>query len=60
MKELMPLGVAEAMGALVDEIVKDHHGMSRSDARRLIANALTYNVVIEEIKGQINWLLDED
>lgn len=45
------------------ELAKDvakAHGITMADARLLILNALIYNCVQDEVKGQIGWLLNEE
>lgn len=60
MKTLYAVTANEAIKLIVDDVVKEHEGMSRKNAQLLVANALIYNVVTEAIKEQINFLLDED
>ena len=34
--------------------------ISKSLAKKLVINAITYNVVVEEIENQIDFLIEED
>ena len=59
MKELYKLTANEALAYAVDEVVEEH-GISKKLARELVLNALVYNCVIEEIKGQVRFLLETE
>ncbi len=48
-----------ATSDMAKEIAKEN-GLTIADARLLIANALIYNCVQAEIKGQIDWLLGKE
>ena len=43
---------------IIDEIADDKN-ISKTLAKKLFINAISYNVVIEEIKGQVDFLLEE-
>lgn len=47
----------EATDYIVGEIV-DTYGVKKSVARLMLIDALTYNVVIEEIMNQIDFLIE--
>lgn len=57
MKDLWKLTANEALSPVIDEVAEEH-GVSKKLARDLVMNALVYCVVIEEIKGQVNFLLE--
>lgn len=38
--------------------VAEEWGFSKAFSRKLVLNALSYTLVIDEIKGQIRWLLE--
>lgn len=44
---------------LVDKFSKDF-GISKSEARRYLIDALTYNVVVEELRLQIEFLIEQN
>ncbi len=59
MKELEKFTQAQIMGYLTDKIAEDFE-VTKTQAKKLLLNALLYNVVIEEIENQINYLLEEE
>lgn len=59
MKELYKMTANEALSYVVDEVAEDHD-ISKKLARELVLNALVYNCVIEEIKGQVSFLLEKE
>ena len=44
---------------LIDNIAESR-GITKTLARKLFINAITYNVVVEEINGQIDFLMEVD
>ena len=44
---------------LIEEIATENH-ISKSEAKKLLINALAYNTVVAEIKEQINFLIEND
>lgn len=58
MRDLENYTIKEVIDNLIDNVCMDHE-ISRSQARKLVINALTYNVVADEIYSQIDWLLEE-
>lgn len=60
MRELYKVTATEAIDSVVEEVMEEHPTLSKKDAKNLVLNSLLYYVVIEEIKGQVNFLLDED
>jgi len=57
MRELYKLTATEVIDGLVDEVLGVHEGLTRQTAKKLVLNALIYNCVIEEIIGQVNFLM---
>lgn len=53
--ELMNLTASQVINYLADNIAEGR-GISKTKAKQLLLNALTYNVVIEEIEKQIDYL----
>lgn len=44
---------------LINNIV-ENRGISKALARKLFINAISYNVVVEEINNQIDFLMEEE
>ena len=59
MKALADYTLTQAVEFIVDDIVKDK-GISKVLAKKLVTNALLYSCVTEEVKGQVDFLLDDD
>lgn len=57
--EIYALTFEKATSTLAKEVAKEH-GITVADARLMILNAIIYNCVQEEIKGQIDWLLGKE
>lgn len=59
MKELNDFTLKEITDYLIEQIANEKN-ISKKFSRKLFINAISYNVVIEEIKNQIDFLMDED
>lgn len=59
MRELEDFTLKQVTDYLIENIAEDK-GISKALARKLFINAITYNVVVEEIRGQIDFLMEED
>ncbi|MCC8065927.1 MAG: hypothetical protein LIO94_02315 [Clostridiales bacterium] len=59
MTQLDNLTMKEVTEHLTDRIATDFD-VTKKDARKLLTNALSYNIVVEEIENQISYLLGED
>ena len=59
MKELNDFTLKEITDYLIEQIANEKN-ISKKLSRKLFINAISYNVVIEEIKNQIDFLIDED
>lgn len=57
--ELHKITMNQACEYIAGEVA-DEHGVSMAKARKLVANAILYSVVLDEIYAQINFLLGED
>lgn len=57
--ELLQLTMTEATSFAVDRI-KEEFGFNDKTAKEMLKNALTYNVVIEEILNQIGFMIDSE
>lgn len=57
--DLYDLTFEAAIEELVKDVAKDN-GITKTDAKNAILNALIYNCVQEEIKGQIAFLLGNE
>lgn len=40
--------------------IAENRGISKALARKLFINAISYNVVVEEINNQIDFLMEEE
>lgn len=58
MHDLDNFTITEVMNYLIEKQVQEK-GISKALAKKLIINALTYNVVVEAIEEQIDFLLGE-
>lgn len=59
MTQLDNLTMKEVTEHLADRIATDFD-VTKKDAKKLLINALSYNIVVEEIENQISYLLGED
>lgn len=59
MKELENFTLKQITDYLVDKIASDY-SISKSLARTLFINAISYNVVVEAIEDQIDYLMEDD
>lgn len=57
--ELEDLTLTEAAQICIDEIANGFD-VPKKQARKLFANAIIYNCVIQEIMGQVAWLLNKE
>jgi len=57
--ELLKLTMTEATSFAVDRI-KEEFGFNDKTAKEMLKNALTNNVVIEEILNQIGFMIDSE
>jgi len=60
MVELYELTAAEAVEAVAEELRKAHPEIGKKMSRKLVSNALTYYVVIEDIIRQVEFLMEEE
>lgn len=59
MKQLEDFTLKQVSDYLIGNIAKER-GITKTLARKLFINAITYNVVVEEINTQIDFLMDKD
>ena len=59
MRELEDFTLKQVTDYLINNIAEEK-GISKSLARKLFINAITYNVVVEEIRGQIDFLMEDE
>lgn len=59
MKELEDFTLKQVTDWLINNIAEEK-GISKTLARKLFINAISYNVVVEEIKDQIDFLMEEE
>lgn len=59
MMELENFTLKQVTDYLIDNIA-EQRGVTKAMARKLFVNAISYNVVVEEINNQIDFLLEND
>ena len=59
MRKLVDLTLKQVTDYLINNIAEEK-GISKALARKLFINAIAYNVVIKQIRGQIDALMEED
>lgn len=59
MVQLEDFTLKQVTDYLISDIAESR-GITKALARKLFINAITYNVVVEEIKGQIDFLMESD
>ena len=64
MTDLYDIPMKDAIDSLIEEVINDQAGfgekITKSKARILIANALMYNVVSNEVCNQVRFLCGQD
>lgn len=58
MIELYDYRTSDVINYLIDKVSSDF-GITKVKAKKLLLNALTYNITISEIKSQIEFLIEE-
>ncbi len=59
MMKLEDFTLKQVTDYLINNIV-ENRGISKALARKLFINAISYNVVVEEINNQIDFLMEEE
>ena len=59
MKELFDISMKEVTDHFVNEIA-NNHGVTKAAARKLFINAITYNIVSNEIMSMVDYLMEVD
>ena len=59
MKELEDFTLKQVTDYLINKIAEERE-ISKTLARKLFINAISYNVVVEEINNQIDFLMEEE
>ena len=59
MEDLMDMTLTEAAQICIDQVAEGFD-LPKKQARKVFANAIVYNCVIEEIMGQVAFLLNRD
>ena len=57
--ELYDIKATSAISSIVDDVIASHNNLSRSMAKKLVINSLIYNCVIEEILGQVDFMISK-
>ncbi len=60
MTELYDLTVAEALEHSINRVMEENPELTKRQAKKLVLNALIYNCVVDEIAGQVNFLLGKE
>lgn len=60
MTELYDLTVAEALEYPIKVVMENNPELSKKKAKALVLNALIYNCVVDEIAGQVDFLLGKE
>ncbi len=60
MRMLYELTPSQAISYAVKRAQKEHPEFSKKDIELLVKNALVYNVVIEQILEQVDFLLEDE
>ena len=59
MKELEDFTLKQVTDYLINKIAEERE-ISKTLARKLFINAISYNVVVEEINNQIDFLMEDE
>ena len=59
MRELENSTLKQVTDCLINNIAEEK-GISKALARKLFINAISYNIVVEEINNQIDFLMEEE
>lgn len=59
MRHLEDFTITQVLNYLTDEMSAEF-GVSKTMMKKLIINAIAYNVVVEEIRNQISFLLEDE
>ena len=57
MTELYDITATEAINGIVETVKENHPELSKAEAKKYVINALIYNCVIDEILGQVDYLM---
>ena len=59
MRKLEDFTLKQVTDCLINNIAEEK-GISKALARKLFINAISYNIVVEEINNQIDFLMEEE
>ena len=59
MRKLEDFTLNQVTDCLINNIAEEK-GISKALARKLFINAISYNIVVEEINNQIDFLMEEE
>ena len=57
MTELYDITATEAINGIVESVRTNHPELSKAEAKKYVINSLIYNCVIDEILGQVDFLM---
>ena len=60
MRDLYDITATEALKDAIDRVQENNPELSRGFCKKLVLNALIYNCVIDEIVGQVDFLLGKE
>ena len=58
--ELYNITATEAIESVVNTVLEVNPELSKKDAKKLVLNALIYNCVVDEICGQVSFLMSKE
>ena len=60
MRDLYEITAKEAIDIVVNSVLEYHPELSKNMGKNVVINSLCYNCVIAEIRGQVDYLLEDD
>lgn len=49
----------DVINNLVDHVLDNYSGISKSEAKKIVLSSLTYNVVIADVMNHVDWMMEE-
>ena len=57
--ELYDIKASEAISILADDVKERHPNIPKAMAKKLVVNALVYNLIAEEIADQVDFIISK-
>ena len=57
--ELYDIKASEAISILADDVKERHPNITKAMAKKLVVNALIYNLIAEEIVDQVDFIISK-